>query len=96
MILFYFLKNDLNLISKILNGSSDMKAIWNTSHFVTKARRHRVTMCICVLPLLQQIAADLVARGAHFILRPSEGQTSRYEIGNLQSWCLLSLQAFEG
>lgn len=54
----------------------------------------RVTVCLRVLGLPQETAADPGAEEAHFILKSSECQTSPSEIGNPQSWYLLSLQAF--
>lgn len=57
-------------------------------------QKDRVTVHIHVLGLPQETAADPGAKEAHSILESSKGQTSTSEIGNLQSWYLLSLQAF--
>lgn len=54
----------------------------------------RVTVCLRILGLPQETAADPGAEEAHFILESSEGQTSPSEIGNLQPWHLPSLQVF--
>lgn len=54
----------------------------------------RVTVCLRILGLPQETAADPGAEEAHFILESSEGQTSPSETGNLQPWYSPSLQVF--